>query len=48
MDRLNDRKEISMVLIIMGCVVWLVAQDILYLLPVMGIIGGMKALYEQN
>ena len=46
MAKLNDRTEVGVILIVIGCVVWLVAQDILYLLPVMGIVGGMKALYD--
>jgi hypothetical protein len=44
--RRESNDEWVFVIMIVVCVIWLIWQDIAYLLPVMGILGGLKALEE--
>ncbi len=48
MKRDKNLEHLTFVLIVIGSVTWLLAQDFLYLIPVMGVIGPLLALKAER
>jgi hypothetical protein len=38
----------GLIAIVAGCAIWILAHDIAFLFPVLGIIGGLMALYRDE